>query len=232
MYTVIEGSMPWLGQKGCEWYLLAHDGNYLPARPRKFGLFPFILAARTDFLFRCTEPGDYVWKGIEPIYCGDIEDLEAGLKCKQDQEGDDLGFTDDDWHAVFGGAPGPAFKNVAVTKIATFSVTESDVEPTTIEPYHTNRPCYVQGTFNVPDEVIQEESLKFVFANGPIGKTAGENGAVGKTKNDDDLGEVFDPLRLQGRRVLPRGLQAQGRLGARRLAREASRPRSTRSPTA
>ena len=40
------------------------------------------------------------------------------------------------------------------------------------------------------------------------------------------------PLRLQGRRVLPRGLQAQGRLGARRLAREASRPRSTRSPTA
>ena len=67
MYTVIEGSMPWLGQKGCEWYLLAHDGNYLPARPRKFGLFPFILAARTDFLLRCTEPGDYVWKGIEPI---------------------------------------------------------------------------------------------------------------------------------------------------------------------
>ena len=40
------------------------------------------------------------------------------------------------------------------------------------------------------------------------------------------------PLRLQGRRVLPRGLQAQGRLGARRLAREVSRPRSTRSPTA
>ena len=40
------------------------------------------------------------------------------------------------------------------------------------------------------------------------------------------------PLRLQGRRVLPRGLQAQGRLGARRLAREVSRPRSPRSPTA
>ena len=48
------------------------------------------------------------------------------------------------------------------------SVQPSDILKTEIEPYHTNRPCYVQGTFNIPEDKIQEESLKFAFADGPI----------------------------------------------------------------
>lgn len=133
--------------RGCDFYLLAKDGRYIPVAPRDIsadGGYMFS-GSRADFLVRCMEPGEYSFESIAevPLPTDWATYNNATGENDVDLPGGNIWVASQKWEAWEG--------TMATLKVVD-RLRKEDLSVDRIPQFYAGRPCYLPDMRDIPHD--------------------------------------------------------------------------------